>query len=362
MAKKNDENMDMTNIGSFQPAHHSTQLGDMTGMLAAEGETDESMAPPADTRVRSAKKHAKNLRMYKALIQRISMKESEACVPGTEFTNEDKAELVSMMSEAEHLYKNSSSAHEVLLDSKFFANMSKHCLQKAEGMSLNQQKFHPLEFAGKLAFKMGNDFSEANGGGGPVSARQWVRFSGCLGRVFNFTPSVQSLYAAFPDDAAAEKPPKERAQRRKATGTKGEATKAAVVDFTQPTGDRNSSSATDQCVTKAFKQLVEVYQSNGREAVGYFNFVIDPQSFGKSVENMFYVSFLVKEGKVKIFYDEESGLPMILPRKNRGGRGSTQGGGGGGLADKKQVLVSFTMDDWMHHKEALQLQTAMIRR
>ena len=56
-----------------------------------------------------------------------------------------------------------------------------------------------------------------------------------------------------------------------------------------------------------------MFQSNGKRAVGYFNFVIHPHHFGHTVENMFHVSFLVKERKVKISLDEESGLPLIEP-------------------------------------------------
>ena len=66
---------------------------------------------------------------------------------------------------------------------------------------------------------------------------------------------------------------------------------------------------------QVFKQLVDAFKRNDQEAIYYFQFVVDPTSFGRTVENVFYVSFLVKEGKVKIFYDEETRLPKIVPVK-----------------------------------------------
>ncbi|KIW94229.1 uncharacterized protein Z519_05545 [Cladophialophora bantiana CBS 173.52] len=41
-----------------------------------------------------------------------------------------------------------------------------------------------------------------------------------------------------------------------------------------------------------------------------FNFCVNPKSFGQTVENMFYVSFLIKEGKVSLELDSQ-GLPTL---------------------------------------------------
>ena len=53
------------------------------------------------------------------------------------------------------------------------------------------------------------------------------------------------------------------------------------------------------------------------DAIPYFDFILDPTSFGKSVENMFHVSFLIKEGRAKMIVqdDRDDGLPYIRPMK-----------------------------------------------
>ena len=174
------------------------------------------------------------------------------------------------------------------------------------------------------------------------------------------TTSIESLFSAFPDDVPP--PPKERKPRReRQKGPPGQATKSKVLDMTQV---QSSDNDTDKLVVKVttipppfgskfytsfekssnildlhenmrfkiclfflmqpslvsflpqvFKQLVDAFKRNDQEAIYYFQFVVDPTSFGRTVENVFYVSFLVKEGKVKIFYDEETRLPKIVPVK-----------------------------------------------
>lgn len=59
--------------------------------------------------------------------------------------------------------------------------------------------------------------------------------------------------------------------------------------------------------------LKDFFRKNPRyekEGVGLFRFVINPHSFGQTVENIFYLSFLVKDGFVA-FTENENGLPIL---------------------------------------------------
>ena len=53
---------------------------------------------------------------------------------------------------------------------------------------------------------------------------------------------------------------------------------------------------TGQMVMHVFRCLVSKYREMGRNPNNYFRLVLDPTCFGTSIENMFHVSFLVKEG------------------------------------------------------------------
>ena len=58
------------------------------------------------------------------------------------------------------------------------------------------------------------------------------------------------------------------------------------------------------------KDMMKKYRIADTGGVSLFDYVVNPQSFGQTVENLFYVSFLIKEGSFGILNDSD-GLPTI---------------------------------------------------
>src|SRR5690606_4768485 len=58
------------------------------------------------------------------------------------------------------------------------------------------------------------------------------------------------------------------------------------------------------------RALMDRYALRDTRGIDLPRFVINPHSFGQTVENMFYVSFLIREGSVKLEFDS-NGLPAI---------------------------------------------------
>lgn len=77
----------------------------------------------------------------------------------------------------------------------------------------------------------------------------------------------------------------------------------------------------DELQTQRGKAMLRKVRMCANGGVGLFDFVVNPRSFGQTVENLFYVSFLVREGAVGVENDE-NGLPTIsessLPSKPSG--------------------------------------------
>ena len=66
----------------------------------------------------------------------------------------------------------------------------------------------------------------------------------------------------------------------------------------------------DDMTTEQTQQLMDRHSLRDTGGIDLLRFVVNPHSFGQTVENMFYVSFLIRDGYVKVDFDE-NGLPAL---------------------------------------------------
>lgn len=81
---------------------------------------------------------------------------------------------------------------------------------------------------------------------------------------------------------------------------------------TQTSLNSTQQITTPEQVKRCFKVLAK---KKGNQQISLFEFVINPFSFAKSVENLFYTSFLIKEGRIVLEEDSE-GFPCIRIKEN----------------------------------------------
>lgn len=70
--------------------------------------------------------------------------------------------------------------------------------------------------------------------------------------------------------------------------------------------------STTKDVARVLDSLKKECETRGR--VHYFKFLIDPDSFAHTVENMFHFSFLVKDGRAGVTLGRD-GQPYVFIRK-----------------------------------------------
>merc|ERR1711874_633690 len=115
-----------------------------------------------------------------------------------------------------------------------------------------------------------------------------------------------------------------------------------------------SETQTEQLVTHTFSVLIDAWRANEKHPLNFFKFVIDPDSFGNTVENIFHVSFLIKDGKAEISC-KPGELPTIRPKKKKVKEGTQ-----GKEEEKKQVILNISMRDWSLFVKNLNVTKAAI--
>ncbi|KAL7923370.1 Nse4 C-terminal domain-containing protein [Trichoderma austrokoningii] len=89
--------------------------------------------------------------------------------------------------------------------------------------------------------------------------------------------------------------------------------------------------------------------------IDLMRFVVNPKSFGQTIENLFYVSFLIRDGRVEIDFDDD-GLPALAPVD----READDAGTIRQSTSKHQAILSMDMETWQDIIDTLGLEEPMI--
>ncbi|KAM5471827.1 hypothetical protein MauCBS54593_003233 [Microsporum audouinii] len=104
-------------------------------------------------------------------------------------------------------------------------------------------------------------------------------------------------------------------------------------------------------------EAIEVMGKHGisdNGGIPLFQFCINPRSFGQSVENMFYVSFLVRDGSIGVSMDRDN-LPTLLPAEPlRPSEAREQG------IQKHQAVFGLDFDTWAQLIETFDIKDPLI--
>jgi len=269
-------------------------------------------------------------------------------------------------------------AQEAMLDAKTFKSFAVLSKRMVDDLSIGGAKFSPLEFADRLS-----NYGQLEIETDPGKDLLYVHMPDCQGsnnescdmpachmkkiglEVQNILKKPMYMKYLFGSIEREEKPTviKEKKQKaKKSTGDgTGLATQTFVDDGKKDAVPDSGASLTEKLVESTMEQLKDAFYTNGSDAIPYFDFILDPTSFGKSVENMFHVSFLIKEGRAKMIVrdDRDDGLPYIRPMKEAQA-GAAHHANEDSLDARNQAILSLDMEEWEEMIELLNITQPMI--
>ncbi|XP_074613623.1 non-structural maintenance of chromosomes element 4 homolog A-like [Acropora palmata] len=274
-----------------------------------------------------------------------------------DLTRPDSTGLHKALDKAQKLFNEVKSTREAALDSRFLVVASNLGSQQAQQLQTHLVTFSHDTFVQKLITFMGgrniaevSEEDEEN----EVSTRRrhpppqldWNKLGKKACSTFRRTPSIDFMFGPL----SMEPPPQRSRQVREKPKDKPDISQKVTPSQLEKV------EAEGEATTREVERLHRIlYEKTVSEEEVYpvclFEFVINPHSFSKTVENLFHLSFLVRDGRAEISLDEENGLPLVSYIEMSTEEEKTE---------KKQVVVNLNLAQYKEIIKTFKITKPMI--
>ncbi|XP_063261254.1 non-structural maintenance of chromosomes element 4 homolog A [Prinia subflava] len=270
--------------------------------------------------------------------------------------NSKSNKLTEVLEEANALFDGVCRAREAALDAQFLVLASNIGKEKANELHSEMSAFDSTAFAEDLLTFMGinrteetsDTEDESDDSGGFLPGDAWKRMGEEALKYFKRASGFYYMLGSWKSETPV---PKQRIERQKKANS-GKAVQAMPAQLKRM--EESHQEATEKEVERILRILQTHFENDPDTPISFFDFVIDPNSFARTVENMFHVSFLIRDGLARIKLDEDE-LPVIEPTKSSGA-GEEDGRGGA----RNQVIIRLDQREWQEIIDTLEIREPMI--
>ncbi|XP_001925740.1 non-structural maintenance of chromosomes element 4 homolog A [Sus scrofa] len=264
--------------------------------------------------------------------------------------------LTQVLEEANTLFNGVSRAREAVLDAHFLVLASDLGKEKAKQLRSDLNSFDMLRYVETLLTHMGVN---------PLEAEELVRdedssdfefivydswkISGKTAEnTFNKTHTFHFLLGSIQGEGPVPKPRIDRPKKARMIEEK-QAMPAELKRMEQ-----SHQEATEKEVERILGLLQTYFQEDPDTPMSFFDFVVDPHSFPRTVENIFHVSFIIRDGFARIRLDQDR-LPVIEPVNINESDGIDQN-----TQIRNQAVIALSYREWEEIVKTFEISEAVI--
>ncbi|KAJ2402350.1 hypothetical protein GGI23_000772 [Coemansia sp. RSA 2559] len=280
----------------------------------------------------------RNLRsQYRSLLSDVTTRKNEYLSGNTDLLIED-------LERANALYQGVNTTTEGVLDSYFLRLSADIGAQRAHQMRVDNAAFDTLDYIEKVREMLYGSTGNADEQQMLGASPNWGAIGDLASQFSRQPPRFSYIYGPLMTKAKARK------TRVKRQGLDGRASRDVSQEANIETMAESDVAKQENQTTKLVHKIHNILAQMG--PINLFELVINPNSFSQSVENIFYVSFLIRDGKA--FIDDESGQPMIEacepPQQDDYLSGLT----------KKQLIFSLDYATWREIADVYRIKKSII--
>ncbi|NWR45501.1 NSE4A protein, partial [Regulus satrapa] len=255
--------------------------------------------------------------------------------------NSKSNRLTEALEEANRLFDGVCHAREAALDAQFLVIASNIGKEKANELHSEMSAFDSAAFAGDLLTFMGINHTEEEETDGSedvpgdfLPSGAWQKVGEEALKYFRRAPTFHYMMGSFKSEPPV---PKQRIERQK-KASRGKAVRAMPAQLKKM--EESHQEATEREVERILRILLTHSENDPDKPISFFDFVIDPNSFARTVENIFHVSFIIRDGLARIKLNEDQ-LPIIEPLNPSGAEEEDSR-----AAARNQVVISLDQKEW----------------
>ncbi|XP_015446116.1 non-structural maintenance of chromosomes element 4 homolog A [Pteropus alecto] len=251
--------------------------------------------------------------------------------------------LTEVLEEANTLFNEVSRAREAVLDAHFLVLASDLGKEKAKQLRSDLNSFDMLRYVETLLTHMGVNPLEAeelihdeDGSDFEFIVYDSWKISGKTAEnTFNKTHTFHFLLGSIQGEFPVPKPRTDRPRKVRTIEERRE------MPAQLKRMEESHQEATEKEVERILGLLQTYFREDPDTPMSFFDFVVDPHSFPRTVENIFHVSFIIRDGFARIKLDQDR-LPIIEPIDiNEESEGIDQN-----TQVRNQGIIALSYRDW----------------